>query len=709
MLHLIFRCFYGLYRVPQVQHNISQIQGLCTSIKHSYTRAVLRVIGDEKWCMQILHECVSDYKDTDVLWLSNTIENALPPCQARTKLGCEYRAIIFDCRDQFDLDALGAVSGTLCGGGFLCLIMPDLNHWDLLKNSHYLKMIRPLFEQHDALYCLQQGQTFNLERHVKYSEFEPYQNRKFLSHDQQLVVEKIEKNIIQNNTIPMVLLADRGRGKSSALGLAAGGLIKQGIKKILITAPRLSICECIFMQAQKILSPSVFEKNKLTSHTSSIEFKAPDALLDELPLAELLIVDEAAAIPLPLLTAMLKHYPNIIFSSTVYGYEGTGRGFELKFKKILDRLTPAWQSLSMQSAIRWAPCDPLETWINEILCLHTPLNSLPDINRINHRELSLVLLNKNNFINDPQQRNDLFSLLVSAHYRTRPSDFQYLLDQPQVRIYMLYHHQQMLAAVVINQEGGFDAALATAIYRGERRPQGHLLAQTLCFHAGVEAAACCTYGRIMRIAVHPDVQLKGLGSYLIQAIIEEEKNKVDMLGSSFAASTELLDFWHKQGFEIVRMGFTRDHVSASYSAVMLLPLANKKTEIFLQLRAKFQHSIGYWLDDILEPLQTDIKQKLLKQSLQDDAEINECDWQDIKSFAFYHRGFEACSPALNKLVAEYADHINELDIDYQEIIRCKIMQKNNWKVTVKERGLTGKKHALKQLREAITQLLNRVC
>ena len=50
--------------------------------------------------------------------------------------------------------------------------------------------------------------------------------------------------------------------------------------------------------------------------------------------AELLIIDEAAAIPLPLVRNMLGPYL-VFISSTVNGYEGTGRSLSLK---LLDSL-----------------------------------------------------------------------------------------------------------------------------------------------------------------------------------------------------------------------------------------------------------------------------------------------------------------------------------------------------------------------------------
>jgi tRNA(Met) cytidine acetyltransferase len=60
-------------------------------------------------------------------------------------------------------------------------------------------------------------------------------------------------------------------------------------------------------------------------------FMAPDALLAGDMRASWLIVDEAAAIPGPLLRQLVTRFPRTLLTTTVQGYEGTGRGFLLKF------------------------------------------------------------------------------------------------------------------------------------------------------------------------------------------------------------------------------------------------------------------------------------------------------------------------------------------------------------------------------------------
>ena len=69
----------------------------------------------------------------------------------------------------------------------------------------------------------------------------------------------------------------------------------------------------------------------------------------QLSQAELLVIDEAAAIPLPVVKTLLGPYP-VFLCSTVNGYEGTGRSLSLKLIEQLRTevnnvlsLRPPWQ------------------------------------------------------------------------------------------------------------------------------------------------------------------------------------------------------------------------------------------------------------------------------------------------------------------------------------------------------------------------------
>lgn len=51
--------------------------------------------------------------------------------------------------------------------------------------------------------------------------------------------------------------------------------------------------------------------------------------------ADVVAVDEAAAVPLPILYDVHKRFDRMVFATTIHGYEGAGRGFSIRFLKYL--------------------------------------------------------------------------------------------------------------------------------------------------------------------------------------------------------------------------------------------------------------------------------------------------------------------------------------------------------------------------------------
>lgn len=108
------------------------------------------------------------------------------------------------------------------------------------------------------------------------------------------------------------------------------------------------------------------KKNTLTINGSTVSYFAPDELIRDSYSLDLLCIDEAAAIPAPMLLALTERYSRLVFSTTINGYEGTGRGFEIKFKKQLALLRPNFHSVEMIQPIRWSEFDPLENWLSSV-------------------------------------------------------------------------------------------------------------------------------------------------------------------------------------------------------------------------------------------------------------------------------------------------------------------------------------------------------
>lgn len=644
------------------------------------------------------------YKTT--LILSNTIDHAVPIKKSRLLLGSEYECVLFDARESLDLDAMGAVSGVLKGGGCLLLVLPDKEKWQTL-NSNFYNHVRNLLKSEPGIFYLSETENTDIDPGF-YPQITLPRKKYYpcLTEDQFNAVKTCFSLFNKSNTMCGVVVSARGRGKSSLLGLLVARLIQDKPGKIIITAPRRSTAEPFFQHLGAQCSQGELQQSCFKFNQSEVRFVAPDSLLDELPEADLLLVDEAAAIPLSILAIYLNHYNKLIFSTTTHGYEGTGRGFVLKFYKLLDRKRAGWKKIELQQPVRWQQNDWFEQWIEKLLFLNLQLEDRSRI-EVDIHKCYVEQIETASLIEDRQKLESVFSLLVMAHYRTSPADFAYILDDEAVRMYTLNFQKMVIGIVVVNQEGGFDDVLSTEIYRGRRRPQGHLLAQTLCFHAGYEQAAQLNYARIMRIAIHPEMQRTGFGRFLLNAVIEIESQKnVDVIGTSFSAETDLLHFWQNAGLLILRAGFSRDHVTASNSVVLAMGVSAAGHSLVNVLSKKFGRNIELWLDAFLQQLPEELKKYFSRQKLQSESpQLNADDMADLYSFSKFYRNYEACFPAVYRLLCFYNVLPDTFEPAEKNLLEACKTYKNNWQEITARCFCSGKTEAIKKLRLAVSHLL----
>jgi len=77
----------------------------------------------------------------------------------------------------------------------------------------------------------------------------------------------------------------------------------------------------------------------------------------------------------------------------------------------------------------------------------------------------------------------IYRLLHQAHYRTSPDDLKHLLDLPGQSLYIATRGADVAGVLHLRHESPLPEALAAAVIRGERRPQGRLLLQQLLTHS----------------------------------------------------------------------------------------------------------------------------------------------------------------------------------------------------------------------------------
>ncbi len=699
-------------------------------LRASRYRGTLLIVGDVDWCRSTARQFLANADLSSVSWVSNIEQPSLPVVtakQARELLGQERDAIVFDAHAGFDADAFGAVSGTIVGGGVLLLLCPPLTQWETFADpaaeriavwphsfaevgGRFLRrMVRiiseapavTLIEQHAALPIL----PVPPESQISTEETQGI----FRTEDQRVAVAAIEQVMNGPAHCPLVLVADRGRGKTAALGIAAARLLETVSLNIVVTAPRPAAVQPLFERAQKYLPDATVNYHCLLWKDASIQFVAPDLLCSSDVSADLLLVDEAAAIPASLLQQFLARFPRVVFSSTTHGYEGTGRGFAVRFKQTLDIQTPGWSEIKLQEPIRWAQDDPLERLVFDTLLLDATSATDESVAAATLKNVSIEKISRDELTDNELLLSQIFGLLVVAHYRTTPNDLRNLLDGPGLSVYVSRYRGQVVATALVAAEGGFDAKTIESIYVGERRPRGHLLPQSLVAHAGLKTAGSLRCARVMRIAVHPAVQRKGLGRQMLRHIKDDVvKQCVDLLGSSFGATESLLHFWQQENLHPVRLGFRRGHASGEYSVLMLAAMSAAGAQVYAAARRRFNRDLPQWLADPLQALNAEVAICLLQDS-ENDAErgLPETHNRDMLiSFAKGERTYEDALGPLWRLLMMVEEQPPDLAENLaQDVLRAKVLQRQTWAVVADQFKLTGKADVLVRLREGVAQWL----
>ena len=716
-------------------HTIRELRQQAQQANHRY---LLLVCGERDWCYRYM-DTQGGFADLETqVWVTDRVLTDRP-CIAVSKaqqlLGDEVDLVVYDAYVGFNPDAFGAVSGIVRGGGLLVLLAPQLSDWPNYIDPDYQSLcIHPfkpeqisrrfltrfLFlvreeinNEEGAIRLIQQGDVFEKQEDtspaLKSSSDTSYAIGDTLFQDQQQLIAQIIKVATGHRRRPLVITADRGRGKSAALGFAAAELLKQGKQHIIVTAPRVEALVSFFRHAGLALNLSR-KRNTLQLGDSLIQFIPPDELLRSTPSADLLMVDEAAGIPLSLLTALLKKYSRVVFASTTHGYEGSGRGFVLRFKKILDQIAPQWKRATLNQPIRWSANDPLERFVFQSLLLKADTDEISLPASLELQDCSVQLVDRDELLANKKLLEQTFGLLVAAHYRTSPADLRNLLDGPNIQVYLMQWQQTVVGACLLAKEGGFDDELTAKVARGERRVRGHLIPQTLISHIGLPEAAPLRCGRIMRIAIHPALQGQGLGSRLIKLLTQSAREQAfDYLASSFGATPELVNFWQACGFAPLRVGLSREASSAMHSVLVMCSLNQASAQVLDQASAIFWQQFPLMLADQYRELEAELVESLfycrnVANSQCGETQLNPHDWQMLQSFAEGQRIYDVCSVAIWKMSAQLlADKpfACELDLQAKQALISRVLQHKAWSTVAEQTGLSGRKQITELLRALV--------
>ncbi|KZS93422.1 DUF699-domain-containing protein [Sistotremastrum niveocremeum HHB9708] len=383
----------------------------------------------------------------------------------------------------------------------------------------------------------------------------------------------------------VTLTAGRGRGKSAALGLAIAAALAHGYSNIFVTSPSPENLKTLFdfifkgmdalgyeehldydiaQSTNPDFNKAIVRVNVFRQHRQTIQYIQPEDA-HVLGQAELVIIDEAAAIPLPLVRNLIGPYL-VFMASTINGYEGTGRSLSLKLIQQLRESTRpvltnevaktddssaaaaastsskksairsssksrTLREIKLETPIRYGTGDKIEKWLNGLLCLDaTIIPRAPHQGCPHPLSCELFYVSRDTlFSYHPASEvflQRMMALYVASHYKNQPNDLQLMSDAPAHHLFVLLppikddesHLPEPLVVLQVALEGNISKdIIMEALGRG-MRGGGDMIPWLISQQFQETKFGLLSGARVVRIATHPDYANMGYGARALQAL-----------------------------------------------------------------------------------------------------------------------------------------------------------------------------------------------
>ncbi len=627
---------------------------------------------------------------------------------ARQYLGGELGCVVIDGHKLFDPDAIGILSGCIRSGGIMIFVTPPLSEWP----GYAEPLLLDRKDAPSAYLSRTAGILGNCQQLIRISTegwvdsglpeiISPTVSNVGYS-EQRAAINAVKAIRGQLSTGPVVLESDRGRGKSAALGIAARELIREKGCRIGVTGHGHRSVETLLAHA---LYDSVGVAEKL-------RYYSPDLLIEAKQNIDLLLVDEAASLPLSILKRLLGIYPHIAFATTIHGYEGTGKGFSVKFHEILNQQKPAWQLIRLEQPIRWSWDDPLEALINRLLLLDAEPTFCTGQEVA--RTTSFIEYDPVNLIRDENKLRSLFAILARSHYRTMPSDLARILDSRDLHMFGLEDPAgNVLSVALIAVEGQLSEELAEHVVCNRRRPKNQLLPAALCSQLGYREALSMRLARIIRIAVNPNVAGHSYGKKLTAQIISRLEPEFDLVGASFGLDSPLYAFWMNGGFSLVRIGIRKNRSTGTCSGLVIRGLSDQGKKLAFNAKSQFARNLPSQISLYFQDMDQQLLERICENSpyfaLSDSLDSR--DYVELHSFASGHCNPDRVSAALElfakNILASKTTGLEETD---RELIRQRLIFHQPWSRIFRpprSNEPVSKREGLNHLRQIVSRWLDK--
>mgnify|MGYP000474583001 CR=1 FL=1 len=659
-------------------------------------------------------------------------------------LGLSFDGLVMDLAEQLRPNDLGRLVELVRGGGIIVLLTPKLEEWLRTVTRFRRRLLVPPYREEDlrdlftrrlintlkgkpGIWIFENGQLVEgkpyrsppLESRMlslpEDAEFPREIYRIALTQDQVEALKAFEEMLKPPKASVrrvLVLTANRGRGKSAVLGLGSAALLyRLGSKrkpfKIALTAPSFSNVRVVLDFAARGLKALGVNFEEVKVKGSTVALRCKLGIIDTVsPLnilrrkADLVLVDEAAGIPVPLLFKILRSFRKAVYSSTIHGYEGAGRGFGLRFMEALEKdKEVSLRRVELKTPIRYGEGDPVEAWLYDALLLNAEPAELTNQERLSLSPDHCIYISPNLeewFLKQENMLRQFIGIYVLAHYRNRPDDVAILGEAPHHFARALITAEgKILASLHLCEEGSMPSEIIEEVTSGGN-PPGNVIPSCIAKNYVPYRYFAKLRGlRVVRIAVHPELRGRGLGLKALDELSREaEALGYDWVGAGFGATPELLRFWLRAGFFPVYISPARNLVSGEYSVLVVKPLTGKALKLTRVLNLEFRLKLLDSLHDTYFGMETELAQLLLRGVNMDYGHPLQLTKVQKAALASYVSGtltYEAASAAIRSLVKTHFLSSGKprlkLSPKVETALLAKVFQGRPWKSSALRSGI----------------------
>ena len=711
---------------------------------NSNHRSTIFLCGSQSWSHEISYNFLSLFSESmQKCWFGNIDSPKLKNISnlqivnlinKQKIIGTDIDLMVIDGWSGLSPNLLGMASGTLKGGAVLLILLPEIDKLvrykdPFLKNfkskrpynyemgNGFLKRLCTRFlldyEKTNLIRVISECENFNFQNELfEYSKFLKL-NKKLEKNYEYLPLNNDQKKVIRamldlyaSDKGIICINADRGRGKTVSLGMGVCEFKKNPEINVIITSPNKSNLKNFFSVLDKKSKKCFFYPvDKIISmHQKDLNYYKKT----------ILIVDEAAGFPLPILKKLTNIFSKIIFSSTVEGYEGSGRGFVINFKKFLFEIDPAFLSLSLHKPLRWSDNDPMESFFKDLLIMNNKSNNFHELFDIRNENINIELIDTKSLLIDESLLTEIYSLLVLSHYQTRPDDLRMILDAPYIHLWVVslgdLSKKNIIAVLLVTEEGGFKKnkhkLYLDQILLGLKRPRGNLLAQLMTNQTGDENWSKHSSLRVMRIAVHESYRKQGIATQLIEKLKNYAVSKdYSFLSVTFGFSKDIYDFWKKQDMSLINIGMHIDKSSGSRNIMLARGLDQNTTDIINRQNQIMESNLIFYKKNYFLEIKKEEWKNIHNPSFKYDININR-DINIINRFIANELTFENAFPSICRFYKNINENKSQLNKKLS-VVKSSIEYAPRWSIISNMHQLSGRKSVIETIKNELMPITNK--